>query len=218
LGSFEDVISFYLRRQIHLTSYHNQFNGLFMFFLLTGPEASSCQVSSSNAIFRENLSHRTVSNIVTSASANQYEYSQVRSTKCTRGRNTQKIVWGNSCSRFDDTLPSTVADRSVVGHPESLSLEGIKSARVWTCHLNLINKELKNMWISAYTLLVVVHKHKDNVYVIIFWIYGISESADFTLASCVGVRVSNIRAAKNKRDERCLSLVHNPQADFGIVP
>jgi hypothetical protein len=101
---------------------------------------------------------------------------------------------------------------------ESLSLEDSKSARVWTCHLNLINKEVKNMWISAYTLLVVVHKHKDNIYVIIFWIHGISESADFTLASCVGVRVSNIRAAKNKRDERCLGLVHNHQVDFGIVP
>jgi len=45
-GSFEDVISFYLRRQIHLTSYHNQFNSLFVFFLLTGPEASGRQVSS----------------------------------------------------------------------------------------------------------------------------------------------------------------------------
>jgi len=121
LGSFEDVISFYLRRQIHLTSHHNQFNSLFMFFLLTGPEASSCQVSSQNAILHENPSHRTVSNIVTSASANRYEYSEVKSTKCTRGRNTQKIAWGNSCSQSDDTLPSIVADRSVVGHPESLS-------------------------------------------------------------------------------------------------
>jgi hypothetical protein len=93
-----------------------------------------------------------------------------------------------------------------------------KSARVWTCHLNLINKEVKNVWISAYTLLVVVPKHKDNLYILVFWIYWISESADFTLASCVGVRVSNIRAAKNYRDERCIGLVHNHQVDFGIVP
>lgn len=128
LGSFEGVSSFYLRRQIHLTSYHNQINSLFMFFLLTGPEASSCQVSSQNAIFHENLSHRTVSNSVTSASANRYEYSQVRSTKRARGRNTQKIAWGKSYSWFDDTLLlrylssllGIVVDRTVVGHPESV--------------------------------------------------------------------------------------------------
>lgn len=74
------------------------------------------------------------------------------------------------------------------------------------------------MWISAYTLLVVVHKHKDNFYILVFWSYRISESADLTLASCVGVRVSNIRAAKNYRDERCLGLAHNHQVDFGTVP
>jgi len=29
------------------------------------------------------------------------------------------------------------------------------------------------MWISAYTLLVVVHKHKDNIYVLIFWMISL---------------------------------------------
>jgi tRNA A-37 threonylcarbamoyl transferase component Bud32 len=36
----------------------------------------------------------------------------------------------------------------------------------------------------------------------------ISKSADVTSVSCVGVRVSNTRAAKNYRDERCDVLVH----------
>jgi hypothetical protein len=72
--------------------------------------------------------------------------------------------------------------------------------------------------IFAYSLDVVVHKHKDNIYVIICWIYRISESANVISVSCVGVRVSNIRAAKNYRDERCLGLVHKHQVDFGIVP
>ena len=130
-----------------------------------------------------------------------------------------QLVWWLASSEISVFATKVYLQTCPLWGTQCLSLEDpCKQPRMWTCDLNVINEVVKNVWIFAYTLHVVVRKQKVKFYVLIFWIYRISKSAYITLASCVGVLVSNIRAAKNYRDERCLGLVHNHQVDFGIMP